>query len=201
MENKGVWYWDVVKYITGISLLFYIGLMVYYGWTEDANRAIIQWTARVSFACFCLAFAANGLHQVAKNSLSFWVLMNRKHLGISFTISHYIHLLALGLLQYVFHPVFTTADVTSLMAGGMAYVFLTLMFLTSFERFASYLTKQQWKWLHVIGGSWIWIIFMSSYLKRALTESLHWIYVVILLMVAGFRLNHYLIKRRRSSGA
>ena len=197
MENKGIWFWDVVKYITGITILFYIGLIVYHGWTEAANRAIIQWTARVSFVCFCLAFAANGLHQVGKNSLSFWVLMNRKHLGISFGISHYVHLIALVLPQYIFHPVFTKADTSSLMAGGMAYVFLTLMFLTSFERFASYLTKKQWKWLHVIGGAWIWVIFMSSYLKRALTEPVHWGYVLILLLVAGLRLNHYLIKRGR----
>lgn len=198
MDNKGIWYWDVVKYITSISIVFYLGLMIYYGWTETTNRAIIQWTARVSFVCFCLAFGANGLHQVAKNSLSFWVLMNRKHLGISFAISHYIHLLALGLLQYIFHPVFSTADATALMAGGMAYLFMTLMFLTSFEKIASYLTKKQWKYLHVIGGAWIWSIFMSSYLKRALTEPLHWGYVLVLLAVAGFRLNHYLIKRRRA---
>ena len=197
MENKGIWYWDVVKYIIGISIIFYIGIVAYYGWTEPATRAIIQWTARVSFACFCLAFASNGLHQVGKNSLSFWVLMNRKHLGISFAISHYIHLTALGLLQYVFHPVFTLANPTSLLAGGLAYLFMTLMFLTSFEQFASYLSKKQWKWLHVIGGSWIWVIFMSSYFKRTLTEPLHWIYVLILLLVVGLRLNHYLIKRRR----
>jgi len=175
--------------------MFYIVLFAYYGWTETANREIIRWSARVSFVCFCLAFAANGLHQVAKNSLSFWVLMNRKHLGISFAISHYIHLAALGILQYVFHPVFTLADDTSLLAGGLAYLFMTLMFLTSFERFASYLTKQQWKWLHVIGGSWIWIVFMSTYFKRALTEPLHWIYIAILLVVLGLRVNRIRINR------
>ena len=199
MESKGIWYWDVVKYITGIAIVFYTILLMYYGWTEPGNRAIIQWTARVSFVCFCLAFAANGLHQVGKSSLSFWVLMNRKHLGISFAISHYIHLLALGLLQYVFHPVFTMAESTALLAGGMAYVFMTLMFLTSFEQFASYFSKKQWKWLHLIGGTWIWGIFMSSYLKRALTEPLHWGYVLILLLVAGLRLNQFLIKRRRAN--
>ena len=196
MESKGIWYWDVVKYITGISIVSYLALFAFYGWTETANREIIRWSARVSFVCFCLAFAANGLHQVAKNSLSFWVLMNRKHLGISFAISHYIHLIALGLLQYVFHPVFTLAVPTSILAGGMAYFFLTLMFFTSFEKFASYLTKTQWKWLHIIGGSWIWIVFMSTYFKRALNEPLHWIYIVILLLVIGLRVNRYFLKRK-----
>lgn len=196
MASKGIWDWEVVKYITGISIVLYISLFAYYGWSEAAIRAIIQWSARISFACFCLAFASNGLHQITKNSLSFWVLMNRKYLGISFAISHYIHLIALGLLQYVFHPVFTLAKPTSLLAGGMAYFFMTLMFLTSFEQFASHLTKKQWKWLHIIGGTWIWIIFMSSYFKRALTEPLHWGYVLILLLVAGLRLNHYFIKRK-----
>ena len=73
---------------------------------------------------------------------------------------------------------------------------MTLMFLTSFEKFASYLSKQQWKWLHLIGGSWIWIVFMSTYFKRALTEPLHWIYIGIVLAVMGLRVNRYFLKKR-----
>lgn len=194
MSNKGIWDWQVVQLITGLSILLYLILFGYYGFTETFNREAIQWSGRISFACFCLAFVANSLHQVLKNSLSFWLLMNRKYWGISFAISHWIHLFFLGILQYVFHPVFVIAQPSSIAAGMLAYFFLTIMLLTSFERFARLITRKNWRLLHLIGGYWIWIIFMSTYLKRALTAPAHWVYVGILLSVLLLRILHYLKK-------
>lgn len=191
-NNKGIWYWDTVKWITGIGILLYITLFMILGWTEVGNRAAIQWSARISFITFCLAFGANGVHQFFKNSLSFWLLMNRKYLGISFAISHYIHLLFLGLLQVSFHPVFTKAEHLALLAGGIAYLFMTLMLLTSFDYWSSKLSRKQWKYLHTIGGYWIGGVFFSSYLKRALTEPWYWLFVVILGLILILRLRHLL---------
>ena len=191
-ESKGIWYWDIVKWIVGLSCLFYLLNFAFFGFSESTNRTAIQWTARISLITFCLAFGANGIHQLFKNSLSFWVLMNRKYLGISFAISHIIHLLFLGLLQFSFHPVFTVAKKTSLLAGGIAYLFLLLMLLTSFERFASKIQKNHWKWLHTFGGYWIGGVFFSSYYKRALTEPWHWLVVGLLLFLLFVRLRHRL---------
>ena len=97
-----------------------------------------------------------------RNSFSFWLLMNRKFFGISFAILHLIHLLFLLLLQKFFHPVFDLAAGISLMAGGMAYVFVVLMLLTSFDYFKSKLSPKAWKTLHTVGAYWIWMIFMST---------------------------------------
>ena len=196
MSNKGIWDWQVVKLVTGLSILLYILLFGYFGFTETANREAIRWSGRISFACFNLAFVANSLHQVLKNSLSFWLLMNRKYWGISFAISHWIHLGFLALLQYAFHPVFVVAKTTSLAAGILVYFFLTMMLLTSFERFANLISRKNWKRLHLIGGAWIWIIFMSTYLKRALTEPTHWMYVGLLMIVLFLRIRHWAIKEK-----
>ena len=190
MSSRGIWDWQLVQIITGLSILLYIGFFAYYGYSEIATREVIRWTARLSFFCFCIAFAANGLHQVMKNSLSFWVLMNRKYWGIAFAISHFIHLLFLGVLQYTFHPVFTVAEHSAIAAGSIAYLFIGFMFLTSFERFSKFLSKKQWTLLHTIGGYWIGGVFMSSYLTRALTEPSHWGYVVVLLLVLGLRIKN-----------
>jgi len=194
-QSKGIWDWQVVYWTTGLAIAGYIAFFTYHGYTEIATREVIRWSARVSFVTFGLAFGANGIHQVLKKSLSFWLLMNRKYLGISFAISHTLHLIALGLLQYQFHPVFTMAKTSSLLAGGIAYLFILLMFITSFEKYAAMLTRKQWKWLHKIGGYWILGIFFSSYFKRALTESHHWIYVGCLLFLLGLRIR-VLIKNK-----
>jgi len=193
--SKGIWDWQVVQLTTGLSILLYLIIFGFYGFTETANREAIQWSGRISFVCFNLAFVANSLHQILKNSLSFWLLMNRKYWGISFAISHWIHLFFLGILQYAFHPVFIVAQPSSIAAGVLAYFFLTMMLFTSFERFAQLISKKNWKLLHLIGGSWIWIIFMSTYLKRALTEPAHWVYVGLLLSVLLLRILQWTKKR------
>lgn len=187
-ENGGIWKWKLVKLLVGLSLLLFVGLYVFNGFTEEGTREAIRWSARVSFGCFCIAFVASSLHKLLKNSFSFWLLMNRKYWGISFAILHLIHLVFLGILQYYFHPVFEMAKTSSLIAGGIAYAFLFLMLLTSFEAFSKYLSQKQWKILHTIGGYWIWGIFMSSYYKRSLTEYEHIPLVVLLLVVLFLRL-------------
>lgn len=141
-SNSGIWDWDVVKLAVGLPILLYLSFFLFFGFTEDGTRAAIAWSAKISFTLFCLAFAASAAHLRIRNSVSFWWLMNRKYFGISFAINHFIHLGFLVLLQQVFHPVFDLAANTSLMAGGLAYLFIVLMLFTSFETFSKYLSQK-----------------------------------------------------------
>lgn len=193
-HSRGVWSWDIVKYVIGLSLLFFAFLFMFYGWNEAAVRQNIRWTARISFVLFCIAFSASAIHESVKNSLSWWLFMNRKFFGVSFAIIHLVHLGAILMLQYYFHPVFDNAATISILGGGGAYLFIVLMLVTSFERFAKFLSKKQWKLLHTIGGYWIWIVFLSTYLKRV-DESFHWIYVIILGLMLYLRLSLLVRKR------
>lgn len=186
-NGRGLWAWSLVQFIIGLALLFYLGLFVFYGFEEESTRIAIRVSAQISFFLFCAAFGASSIHRLVKKSWSYWLRMNRRYLGISFALSHWIHLFFLILLQTNFHPVFIKAAPFSIFAGGMAYLFLTLMFLTSFPAFARYLSKKQWTLLHTIGGYWIWTIFMSGYTKRAMTEWEHIPYVVILLTILSLR--------------
>ena len=109
--------------------------------------------------------------------------MNRKFWGISFAILHLVHLAFLVLLQQYFHPVFEKAATTSLMAGGLVYLFLVLMLLTSFPFFAEKITTKSWKILHTAGGYWIWLIFMISDVKRVIRGSNEYIPLVLLFAI------------------
>ena len=169
-KSKSIWAWDLVKWIMVGSFLLFAVNFLWQGFNEESTRFVIRWTARVSAVLFCIAFGASAFHLMVKNSFSFWVSMNRKYWGISFAIIHLVHLLFLVILQYQFHPVFTLAKTTSLMAGGLAYLFIVLMLLTSFDYFAKYLSRKSWKALHLIGGHWIWVVFMSTNWKGVMKD-------------------------------
>lgn len=190
-NGRGIWSWQIVWTALAFCLLLFAVFLWYYGFTETGLRACIAWSAKISFTFFCLAFSAAAAHRLLRNSFSFWWRMNRKFFGITFAIVHLLHLSFLLVLQQVFHPVFTLAASTSLMAGGIAYFFTVAMLLTSFERFSRYLNKRQWKVLHTVGGYWIWMIFMSTYSKSVLRGNYELLpMVVALIVVLVFRLLH-----------
>lgn len=181
-NSGGLWHWRIVQLTVGLSVLCFAAFYLLGGFTEESTRQCIRLSAKVSVVLFSMAFTASAVQGLLRNVLTFWWRMNRKYLGISFAIMHLLHLAFLVLLQQYFHPVFTLAKTTSLFAGGMAYLFVVLMLLTSFERFSKYLSKKSWKLLHTVGGWWIWAIFASSYFKRVLhgeTEYLPWALLVL----------------------
>lgn len=196
-ETKLNWEWPLVRIIVGFSLLYFAQLYYFEGFTEAATRQAIRMSARIAVVLFSMSFAAATLHAFTQNPLTWWMRMNRKYLGIAFAILHLIHLGFLLLLQFNFHAVFNKAKTISLIGGGLAYVFLVLMLLTSFSPFAKYLSAKNWKRLHTIGGYWIWYIFMRSYVKRAMTESEYLPIVILLVLVLLFRLV-FVVRQRRA---
>ena len=198
-SSGGIWAWQIVKLIVVSSLILFSLFLWVAGFTEEGIRLVIRWSARISATCFCIAFAGSALHLWLQNSVSFWLFRNRKYFGISFALLHLMHLGALFVLQNYFHPVFERAANFSLFAGGMAYLFLVSMFLTSFERFSKLLTGRQWKLLHTVGGYWIWFIFFNSYFKGILRAE-YWDLPLLLILVSVLILRGWkLFKRKRDT--
>jgi len=170
----------------GITLITYSITFFKSGFYEESTRQVIRLSARFSVILFCIAFGGYAFHQRIKNSFSWWVLMNRKYFGITFAFNHLIHLFFLIILQKEFHPVFDQAAKFSLFAGGMAYLFIILMLLTSFSFFKKMISTKNWKRLHTLGGYWIWTIFMTSYSKRVMNEEWFYLPILILLIIIFF---------------
>ena len=53
-------------------------------------------------------------------------------------------------------------------SGGIAYVFITLMALTSNDKMVKKLGFKKWKKLHLVGSYIIFFVFATSYLKHTL---------------------------------
>ncbi len=205
MENGGVqtsnglWHWRIVQVTIGLSLLSFVAIFAIGGFNEESTRQCIRLSAKVSVVLFSMAFSAAAVQRLWPGVLTFWWRMNRKYLGISFAISHLLHLAFLVLLQQCFHPVFTLAKTSSLVAGGGAYIFVVLMLLTSFDGISHYLSKKRWKLLHTVGGWWIWAVFATSYFKRVMREEMEYIpWAALILAVALLRLV-VMFKRKKAA--
>ncbi len=192
-----IWYGQLVKAILFVTFTFFVSLLLIHGFTEEGNRELIRWSARFSFTLFILAFSASSIYHFSKNSCSFWLRMNRKHIGITFAIIHFVHLFFLLLLQVNFYPVFDMAATGSLIGGGIAYLFVVLMLITSLDTIKRKIAKLHWKILHMVGGYWIWSIYMTSYYKRAGTEPIHWIPVIILVTTLSLRVMKWIQKENK----
>jgi hypothetical protein len=138
-------------------------------------------TARIAGILFAFAFMASSIQYYLKGIFTFWLLSNRKYLGVSFAIVHLIHLALLVVLHEVFHPIFHIAATSSLVSGGIAYFFTIAMLLTSFDNLKRRISSKNWKILHTVGGYWIWMIFFISYMKRVDTEL---VYLPLVLLFA-----------------
>ncbi|HEY0682722.1 MAG TPA: hypothetical protein VGD45_10355 [Steroidobacter sp.] len=134
----------------------------------EGIRGIIRATARTSFALFSLAFTASAARHFWPNAWTRWQLRNRRYLGVSFAVSHFVHLLAiLALGRIAPAELAAHADSVTWIFGGIAYVFIALMTATSFDATARLIGRRAWTTLHTVGSYYIWFIFANSYLSRA----------------------------------
>jgi sulfoxide reductase heme-binding subunit YedZ len=132
---------------------------------KETVSILIRSTAKLSFVLFMLAFVASALHYYVKNRFTNWLLANRRYIGVSFAVSHYIHLAMLILMTlHIDFNVFEDRGIAKTAVGATAYAFITLMTITSFDKTRNLFGASNWKRIHTIGGYLLWVIFAKSYL-------------------------------------
>ncbi len=154
----------------GMALLLLLAFL-WAGWSEEAVRVVIRWTARVGIVLFAAAFSASSLRELWRVEGTRWLRTNRRGLGLSFALVHTTHLAALIALGVNFPDPFSaeTSRLT-LVGGGLAYVFMFAMAATSNDASVRRLGQKRWQRLHTVGGWFIWLIFAQSYVPRAVLE-------------------------------
>lgn len=161
--------WRLVG-IASAALLASQALIFAAGGTDEAGiRKLVAGSARIAVVLFLAVFVAAPARRFWPGPTTRWLMRNRRYLGVSFGVAHFIHLFDIALLALLLGNGFEINAVT-LFGGGLAYVLLALMMLTSFDRTARWLGPRRWKWLHRAGLFWLWVIFMQSYTGRAVVE-------------------------------
>ena len=151
--------------IAAVSYLFLSGNFV-----EEQLRICIAWSAKIAAFLFSVAFGASSFQYLFKDAFSRKLVSVRAEIGLSFASFHTAHLIFLVMLQMFFHPVFDLAKNSSLLGGGMAYVFMYAMVVTTFPNVKKSISSKSWKLLHLMGAYWIWLIFFRSYFKNAFNK-------------------------------
>ena len=151
--------------VTFLSLAALIWAIFSYGQSAEAAQAMTRFTARVSLFLFALAFSASALHKLLRSDATAELLRKRRQFGISFAISHTIHLLAIIVF---FSLTGEEAPMLTLIFGGLAYLLIYAMAFTSNDWSVKKLGAKNWKLLHKIGVFYVWGIFFITYLRRLL---------------------------------
>lgn len=186
--------------ITGLVFLGLVALAGFsfsaQGLTEEAIRSYIRSTAHTSLTLFLLAFSASSLRLFIKRDWTFWLLRSRRYIGLSFALSHALHLCAIILLANRHpHPFLDELNWVTILAGGLAYVFILAMSVTSFKATKQWLGSKYWGLLHTVGSYYIWFIFTQSYLFRSLKDVNYLPLLLILIAVFILRLARRLKNR------
>ena len=168
------------------------------GTDEAGLRALVRWTARVSFAVFLPVYTASALVRLGSGSIGPWLLRNRRALGLCFAWAHFLHLLAIGMLALLLGDAFD-ADGLVLVGGGLAYALLAAMALTSSDRAVRKLGARRWRVLHRAGVHWIWVIFAADWTGLALEQPAYLVAAIAAWAAALLRLAAWLRPRRRGA--
>lgn len=180
--------WPIVGWCSVALLAMTAFLLAVNGTGEEGVRTLVRHSAQTSIVLFMAAYSASSLRALWRTGASKWLLANRRYLGVSFAVSHTIHLAALIALYQVAESFRSGLNAATLVGGGLAYVFLFAMAATSFDRAQAWLGRRPWKILHTTGMHYIWLIFFQSYLPRALiTSPVYAPFVVLLLTGLGLR--------------
>jgi sulfoxide reductase heme-binding subunit YedZ len=158
-------------YLLGLTSLVMAALAVWLahmrGFEVDGVRMAVRYTARTSLLFFCLAFSASALHRLWSTPYTRWQLRNRRYLGLSFAVSHLIHLIAIVGFAVMAPPLFAEAtSPASFIFGGIGYALIIAMAATSFDRTARAIGPRAWRILHTSGVYYLWFQFMVSFGKR-----------------------------------
>jgi hypothetical protein len=179
--------------LTGVLSLLLSAMALYLlgvqGWGAEGIRLVIRATARTSLMLFVLAFTASAMAELLPSEATRWQRRNRRYLGVSFAVSHLIHLSAIVSLASIDQALFwKLTNVNTIVLAGTAYVFIAAMAATSFDRTAAWLGPRKWRLLHLLGGWYIWISFAVAVGKRVPIDRFYWPMAALILAAGIVRL-------------
>lgn len=181
--------WRLVGVLSFLVAAMTAGLIISHGGDVDGMRVAIRATARTSLVLFVMAFTASALAELLPSAATRWQRRNRRYLGVSFAVSHFIHLGVILALASVDRVLFwQLTNISTILLAGSAYLFIAAMAATSFDRTAAWLGPHKWRLLHLVGGWYIWISFAIAVGKRVPLDRFYWPMAVLVLAAAIVRL-------------
>lgn len=158
------------------------------GVDEETLSAALRVTADVALLLYLVVFVARPVHQLLKRPATASLLRNRRLVGIALAGAHSVHL---ALVVWLYGVVLERpVPLLSITVGGMAYLLLYLMLITSFDAPARRIGSMAWRRLHKTGLYWLGVVFANSIFSRALAPEhppKYLLLAALMLVAVGFR--------------
>lgn len=152
--------WNIVIIAVAVSALLTVLSLATYGIEKDG---IVHWldaTGRSGAVTFTAAFIASPLHKLFPSAISRDLLKNRRFLGIAFGFQHlFFHLPAV-----IWFLIIAQAPIA---IGGIGFVLVTCMLITSFPVPAKWIGPRNWQILHKTGMFYLCFIFLFSFWPKS----------------------------------
>ena len=156
--------WFLTTLTLSLGLILWLFLLET---TEDKLLLWARYTARISFFFFLISFIASSIYYFFSNSITRSIKSNRRYIGLSFALTHSVHLVA---LISFFVSINQNPDIDTLAGGGLAYLAMYIMALTSNDNAVRKIGFKRWKLIHKVGANYIAFIFAFTYLGRVTRE-------------------------------
>ena len=189
--------WRVFGLLAALETALFASGLAAFGSDEAGLRALVRSTVRVSFVVFAFVYAAAPLRRLYPTPATRWLVRNRRFVGVSFAWAHGLHGLAIILLAQRLGDAFEV-DAATALGGGLAYLLIAAMTLTSFDHTARWLGPRRWALLHRAGLHWLWFIFALNWTASVFVSLAYLPFAVLTGGLAGLRLAA--LRARRSSG-
>ena len=167
------------------------------GISEATVSLTLRLTAWTSFLCLLLVFVARPLRQLLKSPLTGKLFKNRRYVGIAMAGSHTVHLI---LIVWFFTSVSESGPTPQVLVfGGVGYVLLYLMLLTSFDRPAAAIGPTAWRRLHKTGLYWMGSVFAITFVSKFFAQPDNLTYQVstlLILSTAAIRMAAHLRQKK-----
>lgn len=170
-----------------------------FGWSEDGMHWVVRMSAKFGVVCFSLAFGASSLRIFWRSPASAWLLRNRRYMGLSFALFHFLHLGALAALTLTFPAFREGLRIGTLVAGGIVYGFVAAQTLTSNDYSVRLLGRRRWTLLHTVGSYAIWGAFTEVYAPLTFKHPGDAPFLAFLIAALGLRAARRIRSMRRST--
>lgn len=117
---------------------------------------MVRGTARIGVPLVLAIYTASALYRIWPNRLTLWVNQNRRSLGLSFALTHTVHLATV--LHYIAQP----GSPEQPAAGIIGYVAIYLMAFSSNPHSMKTLGVW-WKRVHGVGVQIIFLYYLAAY--------------------------------------
>ena len=144
-------------------VLFNVFLVGWLFFVENSDEQLRLWaiyTALISFFYFVLSFSAGSLYSFFPNPVTTYLRQARRYIGLSFALGHTFHLLAIVCFYIVMQE---RPSIIQVIGGGLGYVAMYVMAITSNDWSVERLGFKRWKQMHRFGANYIAITFIFSY--------------------------------------